>query len=253
MPPRLDCTHRRIPARLSLLGGLALALCSCGPDETLALFPGGGGAGAGGGSGSGGNACALHSDCGGPAPWCDRADASCSSCPEGLVQCGGECVDTARDPRHCGGCFGACGTGEVCDASECQCSGSTVECGGACVDTHVDPAHCGGCDHPCDDPPACDGGKCHSSCGPGHTACNVEGGIACIDLMVGPRCGSCEITCGSDETCVAGSCRAIVPASPCTTCPCDDVCHAAFGDAAACCEGVHGDDHATCVAGGACP
>jgi hypothetical protein len=43
----------------------------------------------------------------------------CSSCPPGLADCGGACVDQATDPANCGRCGNACGSG-VCSNGRCQ-------------------------------------------------------------------------------------------------------------------------------------
>jgi hypothetical protein len=54
---------------------------------------------------------------------CQTAD----PCPTTLSECGGDCVDTRVDGRHCGGCSGA---------------GGTI-CGDTCVSLLTDDAHCG--------------------------------------------------------------------------------------------------------------
>ena len=61
--------------------------------------------------------------CGGsppPAP-VDPPDASvpvvCDS--SGTALCGGVCVNTMSNPKHCGGCDKACGGGEACEGSVC--------------------------------------------------------------------------------------------------------------------------------------
>src|SRR5829696_6428309 len=159
---------------------LMLLVAACGPDETLFLFGGAGGAsGQGGDGGSPLPTCLLHSDCTGALAWCDRPADACIACPAGLDQCGGECVDIARDPRHCGGCFAPCGETETCADAVCHCSGpGALECGGSCVDTHTEPLHCGGCDHPCVGGLVCNLGECHDGCDAGLTECSIDGGVA---------------------------------------------------------------------------
>jgi hypothetical protein len=79
-------------------------------------------------------------------------DGACAlSCPTGLTDCGGVCVDTESDPAHCGGCAGAggavCaspahGTG-VCAAGACAvvCDAGYLAVGGACLFFPVTCAH----------------------------------------------------------------------------------------------------------------
>lgn len=38
----------------------------------------------------------------------------------GVELCGGACVNTSSDPKHCGACGRACTTGEVCEGSVCS-------------------------------------------------------------------------------------------------------------------------------------
>ncbi len=226
-----------------------LWLAGCGPDETLALLPTGGG----GSGGVGGEAaCALHEDCAGSMPWCEQPSGRCAACPPGLTQCGGACVDLQQDPSHCSACFEPCSTQEVCSGGICGCTEGTTRCGESCVDTRSDPLHCGMCDHPCEVGQVCDQFGCHSACGAGHTACATGDGVACVDLLSGPRCGSCEVVCGAHEVCVEGACRAFLPASPCEACPCADVCSASFSESV-CCVDVHGQPHPACVSGPHCP
>lgn len=58
-------------------------------------------------------------------------DAGCTA-----TICGGACVDTATDPKNCGGCGMACGGGSVCAASACKCASTNEACdaskGGKC-------------------------------------------------------------------------------------------------------------------------
>ena len=55
---------------------------------------------------------------------CGESD---GDCPTGQSKCDGQCVDTATDPEHCGGCDTACSQDQFCHL-------------GACVDR---------CDHQC--------------------------------------------------------------------------------------------------------
>jgi hypothetical protein len=237
---------------------VAAGLVACGPDETIDLLPttssSGGGEGGHGGEGAGGEACERHVDCATPTPWCDLTTEACAPCPDGLVLCGGECVDTVHDSRHCNGCFEACDLGQHCEGSACHCDEGLTNCLGLCRDFSSDPDHCGSCEHPCDPGEACSASLCVLHCDPGLDECPAsDDRIACVNLEHGPRCGSCDVECGPGEVCVTGTCRAQHPATPCLTCPCPDVCDASLGSGASCCEGVHGAPHVSCVAGAACP
>jgi hypothetical protein len=44
----------------------------------------------------------------------------CSSCPPGLADCAGGCVDQGTDPAHCGRCGAACAPGQTCSNGRCQ-------------------------------------------------------------------------------------------------------------------------------------
>ncbi|KAL6864815.1 hypothetical protein ACP4OV_015966 [Aristida adscensionis] len=57
----------------------------------------------------------------------------------GATCCGGQCVDTASSPYHCGGCH------KVCKGRHPTC------CGGRCVDLTSDEDNCGSCGNRCSD------------------------------------------------------------------------------------------------------
>ncbi len=125
-------------------------------------------------------------------------DGACG-CPAERM-CGARCIDTDRDPEHCGDCGTACALGDVCAAGSCctpsgsetcngvddDCDGTVDEgaaaaigcawgetceggtcacpaertCGGACRDTSSDEDHCGSCGNACADGQVCDDGVC---------------------------------------------------------------------------------------------
>ena len=43
-----------------------------------------------------------------------------------MAECSGACVDLSTDPKHCGACANACGTGSSCIDGQCQCGDTTV-------------------------------------------------------------------------------------------------------------------------------
>jgi hypothetical protein len=137
------------------------------------------------------------------APHC--TDAGCV-CPEGTVDCGGECVDLDTDPQHCGACPNACEPTQSCVGGACACALGTIDCGGQCVDVSADPFRCGGCDNVCAAQEHCRQGSC--ACRPGLTDCSG----ACMDLQTDEgHCGACGNACnaGSEQVCVNGNCLVI--------------------------------------------
>ncbi|MEJ7731120.1 MAG: hypothetical protein WKG00_18130 [Polyangiaceae bacterium] len=227
-----------------------------GPASSVSSSGSGlGGSGGGGAGGAGG--CSFNLECQTPTPMCDRDTGACVPCPDGLVECDGACVDTVNHPDHCSACGAGCAHTQFCHGSACLCLPGTVLCDGACRDFSSDPAHCGACMHPCAPGEKCEASSCSlgSTCAAGLTACpQLDGTVACVNLATGyPRCGSCDVVCAPIEICAGGACQAYVPASPCTTCPCDDECVAALGPHSSCCDGLYGTYVSVCVAGDQCP
>jgi hypothetical protein len=68
------------------------------------------------------------------------------TCPPGLTNCSGLCVDTLNDPDHCGKCGTSCPSdpngAAVCVKSHCTfaCDQGWEECAGGCCDTSTDAA-----------------------------------------------------------------------------------------------------------------
>jgi hypothetical protein len=143
------------------------------------------------------------------------------TCPIGLTCCLelGPCVDTAKDPNHCGGCGQACEPGLSCVAGVCTgCSAST----------------CAGC---CDANGNCSTGNSPVFCAPSGLAgeacgiCPVVPATGCtLSLCIGGLCSeapkpngtSCDDqnACTTAESCKSGSCVGLAktctgPALPC--------------------------------------
>src|SRR5262249_40884305 len=129
--------------------------------------------------------------------------------------------------------------------------------GGICTDATSNPDHCGADCHPCSAGETCDNGTCGAGgCSAGLTAClEPSGSTACVNLALGyPHCGSCDIICGPAQTCVSGVCGEYLPATPCTSCPCEAECTAALGAASTCCSGLYVVGTVPiCIQGSACP
>jgi len=70
-------------------------------------------------------------------------------CPDPLVACNDQCVDTSLDPENCGGCNTLCASGVCNDGSCLVCAADETVCGRQCVNTATDPDNCGGCANPC--------------------------------------------------------------------------------------------------------
>jgi hypothetical protein len=194
-------------------------------------------------------------------PWPGEAgeagetDVESATCTAGTTSCGGACVDTRADARHCGGCGLACATGEYCNgASKCVCRPGLTACApDGCVDVRSDPRHCGTCTNACNAGSACSSGWCRSRCIGTTDECPLGSGVACTDVHAADPldCGACGVRCGGAQICASSACRDAAPAVGCTACPCA-TCAALFGAGASCCPALLGHASPLCVAGGAC-
>jgi hypothetical protein len=92
------------------------------------------------------------------------------ACPQGMGDCGGECVPLDTD-SNCGGCGVNCNpeaTGRSCEAGLCRCPDDTIP------NLFTDSQNCGSCGHVCTQGTACDAGSCSlspSACGGCSGAC----------------------------------------------------------------------------------
>ena len=89
----------------------------------------------------------------------------------GLTVCGGACVNTATDTRHCGACAAACPSiangAATCRGGTCglRCDAGFADCDGApnngCeVDLNISADHCGRCGNACSITERCDTASC---------------------------------------------------------------------------------------------
>jgi hypothetical protein len=142
------------------------------------------------------------------------------SCQQGMIACGGKCVDPSTHNAYCGAtndCLGAnvgvsCESGFLCSGGKCQlsCQPGLIECGGQCIDPNVDNNFCGASGDCIADPGnvcaaghVCNGaGKCELSCQQGLIACNGK----CIDPNTdNSYCGaSGDCTADKGQKCGAG-------------------------------------------------
>lgn len=164
-------------------------------------------------------------------------------CIGGDTLCGASCVDVDNDPRHCGGCDTACGSGELCVAGACATSCPTGQsvCDGACYDTQSSAAHCGACGTACAATEQCVAGACVTACPAGQTDCSGT----CVDTQASrDHCGACGTACASGEVCGAGSCALQCPDGQAA---CSGGCFDLDSSAAHC-----GDCGSACASGEVC-
>jgi hypothetical protein len=81
-------------------------------------------------------------------------------CPEGQVDCSGDCFDLSRDPFHCGTCDRACSLDDPCNAGECGCGPDLSGCGRVCYDLSSSNEHCGSCELSCAADEHCEENSC---------------------------------------------------------------------------------------------
>jgi 6-phosphogluconolactonase (cycloisomerase 2 family) len=152
---------------------------------------------------------------------CDGTGQCALSCQDGLVDCGGTCINPETDRLFCGAgpdCSAdpglVCGSGEICNAGACElsCQAGLVKCNGTCTDPMTDRTFCGAgpdCEidpgETCADGFICDGaGVCALSCQAGLTECNGT----CTDTRFDPNnCGGCGVACGDTQACAESSCQ----------------------------------------------
>ncbi|HET8723181.1 MAG TPA: hypothetical protein VFM53_03180 [Anaeromyxobacteraceae bacterium] len=146
------------------------------------------------------------------------AGAACTSsgttCPAGQIACGGQCVDPASDPLHCGGCNTACFAGAPCTNGVCACPAGTSPCGVQCVDLQTDASNCGACGHACG-LGTCDAGSC--ACNPPPVAlCTPPAAGTCVDTSSNAsNCGRCGNVCLAGEVCASSTCACDPPRQIC--------------------------------------
>lgn len=168
---------------------------------------------AGGSSSTGGVSARSHSA--GPSSFSGSSHTRTSSgpdvaCPDGFSLCNERCVDRRVDPQHCGTCFHACSTNQVCKEGQCvsggdcrqtPCTGlsycdlATGQCMPGCIRHDQCSTHeqCNATTHTCD-------------CAPGYHRCN---GV-CVDSSdvntCGLFCSPCPVPGNSVATCINQTC-----------------------------------------------
>jgi hypothetical protein len=165
---------------------------------------------------------------------CDPACAESGSCLDGVCRCGGgdacdpgasccddECVDTAANVEHCGGCEMPCPFGDratrTCAEGECgfSCQRGFLDCDDASPGCETDlGAHdtCGSCENECGSGELCAGDadtgfSCQTRCDAPFRIC----GGSCVNVTTSlSHCGDCDAPCASAPnaipSCSLGAC-----------------------------------------------
>ena len=135
---------------------------------------------------------------------------------DGMEMCGDECVNTATNKLHCGGCNNECQGAATCTEGVCTCSEGLAYCNGECVNLSTDADHCGECLNGCQDGQICYGGECRATFD--EICDNVDNDLDGVtdEAEDGtPLSRSCDNLCGpGTETCTEGEwtgCTAPVP------------------------------------------
>ena len=156
-----------------------------------------------------GQVCNLKGEC---------AKAGSNGCADGMIPCGGVCVDGSSDNSNCGVCGNICKAGRSCVAGECVvlCDPGWKACGDVCVDVQTDSNNCGECGKVCDLGAQLDlegnvarlgsGMICVDSqcvCPEGQKEC----GGTCVDTASDvSNCGACGHVCQPGQFCSEGGC-----------------------------------------------
>ncbi|MBQ9242778.1 MAG: hypothetical protein IJ165_06090 [Proteobacteria bacterium] len=156
-----------------------------------------------------GQVCDLEGRC---------ADAGSNGCAEGMIPCGGTCVDGRSDNSNCGACGKACVDGRSCVEGECvvQCDPGWKACGDICVNIQTDTNNCGACGTVCDAGAQTDADGQVTQLGSGKVCVEskcmcpegqIDCGGTCVDTASDVRnCGGCGQACEPGEICAEGGC-----------------------------------------------
>jgi hypothetical protein len=124
------------------------------------------------------------------------------------------------DPRNCGGCGTACGSGQACTAGTCTniCTADNY-CASACTTSLTDPTscciafnsqvNCGACGHSCNiETELCMNMMCDCKTTANVIKCTQPVGFLCADKLIDDNnCGSCGTKCSGGQHCQNGACR----------------------------------------------
>ena len=121
-------------------------------------------------------------------------DGACT-CPNGLTNCGGACVNLLTSRGNCGGCGAGCGFNEQCSNGVCRCGTLSNACatGTSCC---LEPSSCR-CGSVFIDPTTC---GFFGECPAGSTPCTASSNN-CFGANLGRAC------CPAGTRCDEGTCR----------------------------------------------
>jgi hypothetical protein len=147
-------------------------------------------------------------------------------CPDGLIRCGGACVDPGLDREHCGGCGSACVSGvcassctNVCSAGQTRCSSLDPDSVETCGDSDGDGCTQWNAPVPCGPDEICSEGlclvPCDHACSPdGLNRCSEEilNGVELCRDMNGDGCREWSVyqICPGDTVCIGGGMCAVI-------------------------------------------
>jgi hypothetical protein len=136
---------------------------------------------------------------------CCKAQQTC--CPDINSDTGESCVDTDRDPLHCGACNFPCLPDEVCIRGTCQpydCANLGKVCDGVCTDPDTDAWNCGGCGKQCGPGQICRNAQCKCEI-PEQEYCGPVAGCRWTTGGDHAHCGACHrlctLWCSPEGTC----------------------------------------------------
>jgi len=216
----------------SSIGGTASTVSSSGASAGYTGAPSGGASGgatassSGGIAATGGAPATGGSSAAGGITTVDAAACTQDGCPcaNGWVICGGECVDLASSPQHCGTCSNRCdlsASALACGQTPragCSCAGDDTKCGDNST-TDKCLATTGACQ--------CNGNGCvvGEVCLPnkkGVATCSCDGagacsatqaccqGSGCVNLKTSESdCGFCGLACPTGFHCNGGGCQCV--------------------------------------------
>lgn len=160
---------------------------------------------------------------------CD-SDSGGGCTEEGRTYCGGECVDTSSDKKHCGECGNECAEGQVCRSGRCADESCVDDCGSGekrcdpgltnryqvCGDLHGNGCLQWGPLMECDAGLVCSGGECTADtcvddCGPAGSLRCADPPLVGLEVCSDYDADACLewggfTPCADGETCISETC-----------------------------------------------
>ncbi|MDX9720636.1 MAG: SUMF1/EgtB/PvdO family nonheme iron enzyme [Myxococcota bacterium] len=133
-------------------------------------------------------------------------------CPDGELDCAGQCKKVNSDSENCGTCGVRCSGGMSCQQGRCVCPDGQDDCDGVCKSLQKDVEHCGACGNDCrahvhvSSKTSCAAGVCDYVCDSGWGDCSSASGCE-TSLQSDDDCGVCGKACSGGKRCDGGTCR----------------------------------------------